>query len=114
MLLDIINVTVQSDFVLFLECPKETCAERILNRFICKIDKSIYSFSDTVCSLCGGELEKRSDDTPETFENRWNVYEEKTIPVLNFFRQKGNLITVDASKSIPEVTEEIKLKIKND
>jgi len=102
------------DFVLFLECPKETCAERILNRFICKIDKSIYSFSDTVCSLCGGELEKRSDDTPETFENRWHVYEEKTMPVLNFFRQKGNLITVDASKSIPEVTEEIKLKIKND
>lgn len=102
------------DYVLFLNCPKETCAERVLNRVICRIDSSIYSFSDTVCSLCGGELEKRSDDTPETFENRWHVYEEKTMPVLDFFKQKGNLITVDASKSIPEVIEEIKLKIKND
>ena len=102
------------DYVLFLNCPKEICAERILNRMICKIDNSIYGFSDTVCNLCGGELERRSDDTPETFENRWKIFEEKTMPVLDFFKQKGNLVTIDASKSIPEITEEIKFKIKND
>ena len=61
------------DFVIFLDCPKDMCKERILNRVVCRIDNSIYSFSDTVCSLCGGNLEKRSDDTDETFNNRWWV-----------------------------------------
>jgi len=98
----------QVDKVVFLNCPKEVCKDRILNRVICKIDKSIYSFSEKVCSLCGGELEKRSDDTEETFENRWSVFEEKTIPVLNFFKEKNMLVGIDASKSIPEIMDQIK------
>lgn len=99
------------DKVLFLNCPKEICKERILNRVICRIDKTIYSYSDTVCSLCGGELEKRSDDTDETFENRWHVYEEKTMKVLDYFKNKNQLIDIDASKSIPEIVEKIKKSI---
>lgn len=100
------------DYVIFLNCPKKICEERVLNRFICKIDNSIYSFTDTVCNLCGGKLEKRFDDTPETFEKRWNVYVEKTTPVLDFFRNNGNLITIDASKSILEIVYEIDLKLR--
>lgn len=96
------------DYVIFLDCPKEICKDRILNRFVCKIDSTIYSFSDTVCQLCGGDLEKRSDDTDETFNNRWGVFVEKTIPVLNFFESKRKLIKIDASKSISEIIEEIR------
>ncbi len=95
------------DYVIFLDCPKEICKDRILNRVVCKIDNTIYSFSDTVCDLCGGELEKRTDDTDETFENRWNVFTEKTLPVLNYFEEKKKLIKVDASRSIPEIVDQI-------
>jgi len=96
------------DKVIFLNCPKNVCKERILNRVVCRIDKTIYSFSDTVCNLCGGELEKRTDDTDETFENRWHVYEDRTKKVLEYFKNKNQLVDVDASKSIPEIVEQIK------
>lgn len=95
------------DKVVFLNCPKDVCKERILNRVICRIDNTIYSFSDTVCSLCGGELEKRTDDTDETFENRWHVYEEKTQKVLEYFKNINKLVVIDASKSIPEIVDQI-------
>ncbi|NBO17347.1 MAG: nucleoside monophosphate kinase [Proteobacteria bacterium] len=96
------------DYVIYLDCPKEICKDRILNRVVCRIDNSIYSFSETVCSLCGGNLEKRNDDTEETFNNRWGVYENKTKEVIEYFKNKGILIKVDASMSIPEIVTQIK------
>lgn len=96
------------DKVFFLDCPKEICESRVLNRVVCRIHGDLYSFSSEVCSLCKGKLEKRNDDTKETFEKRWQVYEEKTIPVIQLFEKMGKIIYVDASKSIPEVLEQIK------
>lgn len=98
----------QVDLVLYLNCPKDISKDRITKRVVCKIDNSIYSFSDTVCHLCGGVLEKRSDDTEETFERRWKLYEEKTLDVLKFYRNMGILVEIDASKSIPEITNQIR------
>lgn len=96
------------DYVVYLDCPKRICKERILNRVVCRIDNSIYSYSDTVCSLCGGDLEKRSDDTEETFKSRWEVFEEKTLPVIEYFQNQNKLIKIDASKSIPEIITSLK------
>jgi adenylate kinase len=101
------------DCVIFLNCPKVVCKDRILNRVVCNIDNEIHSFSENVCRLCGGELVKRSDDTEETFENRWKVFEEKTLPVLDFFRNKGILIEIDASKDILSIIDEIKSKVRS-
>lgn len=95
------------DKVIFLNCSKEVCADRILNRVVCRIHGSIYSYSDQVCHLCGGSLEKRSDDTKETFENRWSVYEKLTQPVINYYKNLNLILEVDASKSIPEIMENI-------
>jgi adenylate kinase len=96
------------DKVIFLDCPKEVCEERILNRVVCRIHGSIYSFSSEVCSLCNGILEKRSDDTKETFEHRWSVFDNQTKPVIEYFEKQGKILKVDASKSIPEIIENIK------
>lgn len=96
------------DKIIFLDCPKEVCEERILNRVVCRIHGTIYSYSAQVCELCNGELEKRSDDTKETFENRWKVYENQTLAVIAFFENKNLVLRIDASKSIPEIIENIK------
>lgn len=100
------------DWVIFLDCPKEICIERVLNRVVCKIHGSVYSFSEEVCSLCKGKLEKRPDDTLETFESRWGIYYEKTLPVVDFFKNKNILLTIDASKSVVEVVNEVLEKIR--
>jgi len=100
------------DKVIFLNCSKETSKERILNRVVCKIHGAIYSYSEEVCRLCKGELEKRSDDTEETFEKRWQVYEKLTLPVLEYFKTKDRLLVIDASRSIPEIIKDIKENLK--
>ena len=48
-------------------------------------------------------LEGRADDTPESVRNRLNVYNEQTAPVVDFYRQKGNLSCVDGVGSMDEV-----------
>jgi adenylate kinase len=95
------------DLVLFLNCPLNVCRERVLNRVVCLVHNTIYSFSDEVCHLCGGKLEKRSDDTEETFNNRWKVYETKTLPVIDYYREKKLLVEVDVNRDIPSIVEEI-------
>lgn len=99
---------VDFDKVIFLNASKDTCKDRVLNRVICRINGSVYSYTSEVCSLCGGELEKRTDDTEETFENRWKVYENLTLPVISYYKNLGIIFEVDASRSIPEITERLK------
>jgi len=95
------------DLVLFLNCPLNVCRERVLNRVVCLVHNTIYSFSDEVCHLCSGKLEKRSDDTEETFNNRWKVYETKTLPVIDYYREKKLLVEVDVNRDIPSIVEQI-------
>lgn len=95
------------DTVIFLDCPKEVCQDRVLNRVVCKIHGASYSYSEQVCNLCKGLLEKRSDDTVETFNHRWSIYEELTLPVIEIYRNQNKVLAVDANKSIPEIMESI-------
>ena len=48
-------------------------------------------------------LEGRADDTPESVRNRLNVYNQQTAPVVDFYRQKGNLVCLDGVGSMDEV-----------
>jgi adenylate kinase len=41
------------------------------------------------------KAEGRADDTPESVRHRLNVYDEKTAPVVEFYRQHGQLTAVD-------------------
>ncbi len=50
---------------------------------------------------------KRSDDTPEVIKERLKVYSEQTEPVINYYKQLGQLVTVDASKEQQETADKI-------
>lgn len=60
-----------------------------------------------ICDVCGGELILRDDDKPETVEKRLKVYHEQTQPLIDYYRNKGILITVDGIKDPDVVFEEI-------
>jgi adenylate kinase len=49
----------------------------------------------------------RSDDNPEVFKTRLDVYRAETAPVTEYYRSKGLLNTVDGLQSIDDVTEEL-------
>ena len=55
------------------------------------------------CTAAGGELIQREDDKEETIGNRLDVYCRQTAPLVDFYRQRDKLRTVDADGSIDEV-----------
>ena len=56
-------------------------------------------------------LEGRADDTEEAIRTRMEVYEASTAPLLDFYRQRGLVVTIDGEQSIDEVYEELTRKI---
>lgn len=55
------------------------------------------------CLEAGGELIQREDDNEETITHRLEVYHERTEPLIEFYRKRGLLKTIDADGSIGEV-----------
>jgi len=49
------------------------------------------------------QAEGRADDSPESVRHRLNVYDQQTAPVIDFYRQHGQLTVVDGVGSLDEV-----------
>lgn len=60
-----------------------------------------------ICDVCGGELVLREDDKPETVEKRLKVYHEQTQPLIDYYKKKGIMKSVDGTKIMDEVFAEI-------
>ena len=59
------------------------------------------------CTNAGGQLVHREDDNEDTIGNRLYVYRENTEPLINFYRDRQKLVTIDAEGSIDEVYERL-------
>lgn len=57
------------------------------------------------------QIEARKDDTPEVMNRRIDLFEQNTLPVLEFFEQQGKLITINADDTAENVLKEIQLKL---
>jgi adenylate kinase len=55
------------------------------------------------CTKAGGELIQREDDNEETIGNRLSVYRESTEPLIDFYRNRELLKTIDGEGEIDEV-----------
>lgn len=55
------------------------------------------------CVKSGGELIQREDDREETIATRLEVYRSQTAPVIDYYRSRGQLKTIDAAGSVDEV-----------
>ena len=64
---------------------------------------------EDVCDKCGGHLSVRTDDTKETLTKRINTYKENAKAILDFYREKGLLMTVDASHNPETVIDDAKM-----
>ena len=60
-----------------------------------------------ICDTCGESLVLRDDDKPETVTKRLNVYHEQTQPLIDYYTKAGVLKTVDGTKNLEEVFQEI-------
>jgi adenylate kinase len=101
------------DVVLNLEVPDEELVERISGRLMCNCGASYHrTFNppkkEGVCDICGAEVFQRADDKEEAVQNRLNVYKKQTEPLIDYYSKQGILITLDGTKDINEVFEDIK------
>ncbi len=87
------------DAVIQLDVPFDIVRRRCLGRRICSKCGEIYNtatYSKTTCAKCGSPLFQRDDDNLETLNNRLEVYEKMTAPLINFYADR--LVVVDGSK----------------
>ena len=61
-----------------------------------------------MCDVCGQKLILRDDDKPETVKNRLNVYHTQTQPLINYYKKKDILKTVDGTQDMNKVFADIK------
>jgi adenylate kinase len=97
------------DLVVYLDAAADLIARRMAGRRMCRKCGSPYHTVtlkpkvEGVCDRCGGELYQRDDDQPETVKDRLRVYEEKTAPLIEYYREQGLLRRVDGGGTVAEV-----------
>lgn len=91
------------DHVLDIDVPKEELMTRLIGRRVCKNCGATYHVTNMppakegICDKCGGELMQRADDTESTVENRIEVYNKQTKPLLDYYDKTGNIVHLDGS-----------------
>jgi adenylate kinase len=91
----------------------EEIVSRLTNRRACKACSNIFSYSEVKnaakCPKCGAEnsFYQREDDKEEVIRKRLSVYEENTKPVLDFYENKGAVISADGIGKVEDVAAEI-------
>lgn len=101
--------------VVFIRVPAEVLVERITGRLMCRKCGRVYHkiFNPppeppVPCEKGGAcEFYERDDDEVAIVSNRIRVYNEQTMPLIEFFDQHGLLTVVNGTRSIEEVTADI-------
>ncbi|MCC6057531.1 MAG: adenylate kinase [Desulfurococcaceae archaeon] len=101
------------DVVFLFEAPVEVIIERVSGRLICPKCGAIYNISwkppktPGICDVCGTPLIRRKDDEPEVVRTRYQVYKQTFAPVIDYYRRKGILVEIDASRDAREVVADV-------
>jgi adenylate kinase len=101
------------DFVINIDVDQEILMERLTGRRICKSCGSTYHLifnppaKEDACDRCGGELYQRADDNAETVQNRLEVNQKQTKPLLDFYESKGYLRNIDGQQDIHKVFDDV-------
>ena len=99
--------------VIHLKVGRETLLERLSGRRVCDSCGATYHtryspvLGDT-CTQCGGTVVQRPDDRAEKVATRLDIYESETLPVLDFYRQKGIYSEVEGEADSNEVFRQVK------
>jgi len=63
------------------------------------------------CDKCGGELVVRPDDNLASIKKRLEEYKNQTVPVVNLYKKRGELIVINGEQSIEDVFKEVLKKL---
>ena len=116
MLADILNSNPDEKGFIFDGFPRTMAQGEALDQLLRNTDKSITAVLNLDVEeemlidrlVKRGEIQGRSDDTPETIRKRLEVYKAQTKPLIAYYKKQGKLFTVKGNKPVEDVFENIK------
>lgn len=101
------------DYVINFELDDRVVMERISGRRLCPNCGKSYHIKfnppktiDT-CDGCGSKLVIREDDNEESVKGRLKTYYTQTHPLINYYKEQGKLIGIDATQDIESIARNI-------
>lgn len=99
------DLSLNIDYAVLLNVDYDTALKRTLGRQICPKCKKTYNrltnvnrtIVENMCDECKVELTTRNDDNEETFKVGYSNYEKNCAPVIEYYRNIGKLIELDAT-----------------
>ena len=101
------------DKAISIEIADEIIEGRMTGRRTCHNCGASYHVTanpskvEGICDSCGGELEIRKDDEPQTVKKRLVEYHLKTEPLKAFYKDHGVLYTIEGNQPIENATKDI-------
>ena len=99
------------DKVVHLDVSEPELLRRLGGRYICRSCRAPHAIGEgeegKKCDNCGGELYQRDDDAPVAVKKRIEVYNAQTIPVLDFYRDRGVLVDISGDGTVDEVNKQV-------
>ena len=101
------------NYAINIDVPDENIVRRMSGRRACLNCGATYHIKynppkvEDICDNCTKELILRDDDKEETVLKRLDVYHEQTSPLIDYYKGKNILITVDGTVDIDDVTKGI-------
>ena len=88
------------DLVIDLHVPREMVLQRISSRRVCRDCGTNYVAGPVerhpwICDVCGGDVVQRDDDTPDAINQRLDLYESQTAPLIQYYGERDLLTVID-------------------
>ena len=99
------------DAALLVDVDPEVIIKRLTERRCCKECGYIGTAADATCPKCGGEMYQRDDDNEATVRNRLDVYAKSTSPLIDYYKGKGLLKSVDGDRPVDAVYVDVKAQL---
>jgi len=107
------------DRVINLDVPRDVILDRLTTRRTCSNPncQEIYNVKskpptpDGKCKKCGSPVIQRADETEEAITKRLETYNEKTAPLIQYYRKEGSLKNISSTSS-DEIFNNIKATLK--
>jgi len=101
------------DYVINLRVSEDEIVRRLSGRLICRecqipFHRDFNPFTTCPLGKCSGEfIYQREDDKPETVLARLEVFHRQTAPLIQYYQERGNLVTISGERTVETVYDNI-------
>lgn len=101
------------DCALYLESTLPVIIKRLTGRRICKSCGAVFHIKNRppkkegICDRCNGQLHQRADDNEGTIKTRMDVYLNNTLPIVDYYEEKGKLEKLDGDRESEDLEEQL-------